>query len=157
MKKIKKGLALLLCVAMAVSCAACGSDDGGTTTTGGSGGTTQGGGTSDDGTREEVTLTMFSQQSVTSESGIWQGWGAQKLYEDLTIKLDLYPTGNEVEQKLNQYLAGGSLPDIIGFKGLDQAQLAMDADMLLPLDEYKELLPNIFENSYYEDAVGYSQ
>ena len=157
MRKIKKGLALLLCVAMAVSCAACGSDDGGTTTTGGSGGTTQGGGTSDDGTREEVTLTMFSQQSVTSESGIWQGWGAQKLYEDLTIKLDLYPTGNEVEQKLNQYLAGGSLPDIIGFKGLDQAQLAMDADMLLPLDEYKELLPNIFENSYYEDAVGYSQ
>ena len=157
MRKIKKGLALLLCVAMAVSCAACGSDDGGTTTTGGSGGTTQGGGTSDDGTREEVTLTMFSQQSVTSESGIWQGWGAQKLYEDLTIKLDLYPTGNEVEQKLNQYLAGGSLPDIIGFKGLDQAQLAMDADMLLPLDEYMELLPNIFENSYYEDAVGYSQ
>lgn len=157
MRKIKKGLALLLCVAMAVSCAACGSDDGGTTTTGGSGGTTQGGETSDDGTREEVTLTMFSQQSVTSESGIWQGWGAQKLYEDLTIKLDLYPTGNEVEQKLNQYLAGGSLPDIIGFKGLDQAQLAMDADMLLPLDEYKELLPNIFENSYYEDAVGYSQ
>ena len=157
MRKIKKGLALFLCVAMAVSCAACGSDDGGTTTTGGSGGTTQGGGTSDDGTREEVTLTMFSQQSVTSESGIWQGWGAQKLYEDLTIKLDLYPTGNEVEQKLNQYLAGGSLPDIIGFKGLDQAQLAMDADMLLPLDEYKELLPNIFENSYYEDAVGYSQ
>ena len=157
MRKIKKGLALLLCVAMAVSRAACGSDDGGTTTTGGSGGTTQGGGTSDDGTREEVPLTMFSQQSVTSESGIWQGWGAQKLYEDLTIKLDLYPTGNEVEQKLNQYLAGGSLPDIIGFKGLDQAQLAMDADMLLPLDEYKELLPNIFENSYYEDAVGYSQ
>ena len=157
MRKIKKGLALLLCVAMAVSCAACGSDDGSTTTTGGSGGTTQSGGTSDDGTREEVTLTLFSQQSVTSESGIWQGWGAQKLYEDLTIKLDLYPTGNEVEQKLNQYLAGGSLPDIIGFKGLDQAQLAMDADMLLPLDEYKELLPNIFESTYYEDAVGYSQ
>ena len=33
----------------------------------------------------------------------------------------------------------------------------MDADMLLPLDEYKELLPNIFESTYYEDAVGYSQ
>ena len=96
MRKIKKGLALFLCVAMAVSCAACGSDDGSTTTTGGPGGTTKGGETSDDGTRAEVTRTVFSQQSVTSESGIWQGWGAQKLYEDLTIKLDLYPTGNEV-------------------------------------------------------------
>lgn len=105
---------------------------------------------------DEVILTAFVQQSVTGESGIWEGWGAKKLYDDLKLKVDFYPTGTEVEQKLNQYLAGGILPDVIGFKGLDQAQLAMDADMLLPLNEYKDKLPNIFEQENYKDAVAYS-
>ena len=54
--------------------------------------------------KEEVTLTGFVMQSVTGESGIWEGWGAQKLYDDLKIKLELDPTGNEVETKLQQYL-----------------------------------------------------
>ena len=83
-----------------------------------------------------MTLSAFIQQSVTGESGIWQGWGAQKLHDDLNMKINFDPTGNEVESKLSQYLVAGELPDIIGFKGLDQAQLAMDAGMLLPLDEY---------------------
>ena len=62
-----------------------------------------------------------------------------------------------METKLEQYLVAGELPDFIGFKGLDQAELAMDADMLLPLDEYKDRLPNIFENEIYDNAVRYSQ
>ena len=107
--------------------------------------------------REEVTLSAFIQQSVTGESGIWQGWGAQKLYEDLNMKINFDPTGNEVESKLSQYLVAGELPDIIGFKGLDQAQLAMDAGMLLPLDEYQDQLPNIFGEEVYQNAIKYSQ
>ncbi|MGI6670692.1 MAG: extracellular solute-binding protein [Christensenellales bacterium] len=107
--------------------------------------------------REEVTLTAFIQQSVTSESGIWLGWGAKRLYEDTGIKLDFYPTGNEVEQKLQQYLAADDLPDIIGFKGLDQAQLAMNAEMLLPLDDYADKLPNLFANDLYTNAIAYSK
>ncbi len=107
--------------------------------------------------REEVTLSAFVMQSVSGESGIWQGWGAEKLYEDLKIKVDFDPTGNEVETKLQQYLVAGSLPDIIGLKGLDQAALAMDAEMLLPLDEYKDQLPNLFENEHYANAIKYSQ
>ena len=54
--------------------------------------------------REEVTLSAFIQQSVTGESGIWQGWGAQKLHDDLNMKINFDPTGNEVESKLSQYL-----------------------------------------------------
>ncbi|MGI6652755.1 MAG: extracellular solute-binding protein [Christensenellales bacterium] len=111
----------------------------------------------DEAAREEVTLTAFIQQSVTSESGIWQGWGAKRLYEDTGIKLDFYPTGNEVEQKLQQYLAADDLPDIIGFKGLDQAQLAMNAEMLLPLDDYADKLPNLFANDLYTNAIAYSK
>ena len=107
--------------------------------------------------REEVTLSAFVMQSVTGESGIWQGWGAQKLYDDLKIKINFDPTGNEVETKLQQYLVAGQLPDLIGLKGLDQANLAMDADMLLPLDEYKDQLPNLFENELYADAIKYSE
>ncbi len=107
--------------------------------------------------REEVTLSAFIMQSVTGESGIWQGWGAKKLYEDLKIKVDFDPTGNEVETKLQQYLVGGFLPDIIGLKGLDQAALVMDAKLLLPLDEYKDQLPNLFDNELYANAIKYSQ
>ncbi len=107
--------------------------------------------------KEEITLTAFVQQSATSESGIWQGWGAKRLYDDTKIKIDFYPTGNEVEQKLQQYLAAGDLPDIIGFKGLDQAQLAMGAGKLLPLDQYADKLPSIFENEVYLNAVNYSK
>ena len=107
--------------------------------------------------REEATISAFIMQSVTGESGIWQGWGAQKLYDDLKIKIDFDPTGNEVETKLQQYLIGGDLPDLVGLKALDQAQLAMDADTLLPLDEYADKLPNIFENELYANAVKYSE
>lgn len=107
--------------------------------------------------REEKTLSAFVMQSASGESGIWQGWGAQKLYDDLKMKINFDPTGAEVETKLQQYLVSGSLPDIIGLRGLEQAQLVMDADMLLPLDEYKDRLPNIFENEIYANAVDYTQ
>ncbi|BCJ93260.1 hypothetical protein acsn021_08290 [Anaerocolumna cellulosilytica] len=154
---MKKLLVLLLCAVMAFNLTACGKKGGNTktnTNTGSGTGTTT---PTTEAEKQETTLTAFIQQSVTSESGIWQGWGAQRLYDDTKIKLDTYPTGNEVEQKLQQYLVSGSLPDIVGFKGLDQAQLAMDADMLVALDDYKDLLPNIFGVSNYEDAIAYSQ
>ena len=164
----KKVLSLLLASTMVFSIAACGSDASSSTSTSGNAPastTTQTGGSSEataEATaapkdREEVTLSAFIMQSVTGESGIWTGWGAQKLYDDLKIKIDFDPTGNEVETKLQQYLVAGQLPDLIGLKGLDQAQLAMDADMLLPLDEYKDRLPNIFNNECYASAVSYSQ
>jgi len=158
----KKLLALVLCVTMVLGLAGCGKKDGSdtkvSTTEGQSVDTTDTSTTTvEDTAKEEATLTAFVQQSVSSESGIWQGWGAQKLYDDTKLKIDFYPTGNEVEQKLQQYLVSGSLPDIIGFKGLDQAQLAMDAGMLLSLDEHKDLLPNIFETENYQDAIAYSE
>lgn len=146
LKRFKKATAAALAGSIALGIAGCAGESG-------SDPTPDNGGKN---STEEVTLTAFVQQSVSGESGIWEGWGAKKLYDDLNIKIDFYPTGNEVEQKLNQYLAGGILPDIIGFKGLDQAQLAMDADMLLPLNEYKDKLPSIFETEQYQDAVQYS-
>lgn len=156
----KKLLSLLLAGTMVFSLAACGGNDAPAAT--GSAEPSSANGSEPAGSQEaadkdEVTLSAFIMQSVTGESGTWTGWGAQKLYDDLKIKINFDPTGNEVETKLQQYLVAGQLPDLIGLKGLDQAQLAMDADMLLPLDEYKDKLPNIFENELYADAVRYSQ
>jgi len=158
----KKVMALLLSATMVLSLAACGNSNEPTAASTTQSQTESSQTESQEQTeevkeREEVTLSAFIMQSVTGESGIWQGWGAQKLYDDLKMKINFDPTGNEVETKLQQYLVSGSLPDIIGLKGLDQAQLAMDADMLLPLDEYKDQLPNLFENELYENAVRYSQ
>ena len=105
---------------------------------------------------QEVVLSAFVQQAVTSDSVLWEGWAAQKLYNDTNLKVDFYATGTEVEQKLKQYIAAGTLPDIIGFKDLDQAQLAMDAGLLVPLDEYKDKLPAIFGTEEYQSAISYS-
>ncbi len=107
--------------------------------------------------KEDLTLTAFVQQSASTESGIWTGWGAKKLYDDTKLKLEFYPSGDSTEEKLQQYLVAGTLPDLVGFKGQDQAQMAMDANMLVDLTEYKNLLPNIFESKYYKDAVAYTE
>lgn len=104
----------------------------------------------------DVVLSAFVQQAVSPDSGIWEGWAARRLYEDTGIRMDFYPTGIEVEQKLKQYMASGNLPDIIGFKDLDQAQMAMDAGLLLPLDEHRDKLPSIFGTEEYENAVAYT-
>lgn len=138
----KTGRWLCVFAAVAVTFGGCGN-------TGGTGGREQG--------QEGVVLSAFVQQSVSAESGIWDGWAAAKLYDDTNIRVDFAATGNAVEQKLKQYIAAGTLPDIIGFRDSDQAQMALDADLLLPLDDYKELLPNLFETEEYKKAVSYSR
>lgn len=101
-------------------------------------------------------VTAFIQQANTS-SYIWKGWGAQRLQEDTGLSLELASIGTQVEDKLKLYMSSGTIPDIIGFKNLNQAKLYMDAGLLLPLDEKKDLLPAIFEDSNYEPAIAYSR
>lgn len=108
-------------------------------------------------TSKGYTLTAFIQQSVSDETGIWNNWAAEKLKEDTGIMLDFYPTGDNVEKKILQYIVAGEIPDIIGFKGTDQVQYALDAGLLLPLEKYKDELPNLFENEIYADAIEYTK
>jgi hypothetical protein len=105
----------------------------------------------------DVTITAFVQSSASTESGIWQGWGAKKLYDDLNIKVDFLPTSREVAQKLQQYLAAYDLPDVVGFNQKDQGQRALDAEALLPLDQYEDKLPALFKSGYYNNAIAYSR
>lgn len=119
----KKLLAALLASAMVLSVTACGDtgSEAGGSETGSSSSQTQASGGEESkessdaapAEREEKTVSAFVMQSVTGESGIWQGWGAKKLYDDLKLKIDFDPTGNEVETKLQQYLVAGQLPDLV--------------------------------------------
>lgn len=107
--------------------------------------------------KAEPILNVFIMRTEESKAGIWQGWGAKKLYDDLNMKLNFFPTGVKTNVDLPQYLVAGQLQDFVGLKDMDYAQLIMDADMFLPLDEYQEKLPNIFQKEIYEDAVRYSR
>lgn len=106
--------------------------------------------------KETVILSAFVQQSVSTESGIWQGWAADRLYEDTGLRIDFKLSGTEADEKLKRYIASGTLPDIIGFHDAGQAQIAIDAGLLAALDDYKDRLPSIYGNEIYAQAVDYS-
>lgn len=108
------------------------------------------------GERQEQTLTVLIMRSDETKVGSWQGWGAKKLYDDLKLRLNFFLTGASHEVELRQYLMAGQLPDFLGLKSLDHVKLIMDADMLLPLDEYRDKLPSLFENPAYLNAIRYT-
>lgn len=105
--------------------------------------------------KNDTVLTILVQQSGTNMTGTWEGKGAEKLYEDTGIRLEFYSNGNGEEKRLKQYLAAGTLPDIIGFRDMEQAELLMGADVLLNLDEQKEVLTEVFETPEYRTALRY--
>ncbi len=104
---------------------------------------------------EDCTVTVLIRQEGSNAAGSWEGAGADKLYEDTGIHVEFYSNGSGDEKNLKQYLAAGTLPDLVGFQNLEQAELLIGADVLLPLDEYSGQLPEIFHNSCYEAAVQY--
>lgn len=104
---------------------------------------------------QEVVLTALVRQPGVNVTGTWTGEGAEKLYEDTGIRLEFYSNGSGDERKLKQYLAAGTLPDLIGFRDLEQAELLMGADVLLDLNGYETELPGIFKTAQYDTAVKY--
>lgn len=106
--------------------------------------------------KQEIILTALIQQSASSNFGTWTGWGAEKLYEDTGIRINFYSNGSGNGQMLWQYMAAGTLPDVIGFD-LSQIQLLKDTNLLAPLDQYEELLPSIFETEEYDNALTYNR
>lgn len=105
--------------------------------------------------QEDCTVTVLIRQAGSNAAGSWEGAGADKLYEDTGIRVEFYSNGSGDEKSLKQYLAAGTLPDLVGFQNMEQAELLIGAEVLLPLDEYNNRLPEIFNNSQYETAVRY--
>lgn len=107
--------------------------------------------------KEMVTLSAFIMQSVSSNFGLQEDWMAEIMKDELKVQIEFAPTGDAVEQKLQAMMAGGELPDIIGFKEHKQGLAAVDAKMLLNLEDYKDKMPNVFANDLMKYAVKYSR
>ena len=109
---------------------------------------------------EVVTLKVFSMPSNTS--GLAEGWWADVLREEVGVELEILPSGEQGEQKLQALMASGELPDIVVFNNNKSVENAVAGDMLLAYDDYKELLPNLYANAekslkYYADNVSNGQ
>ncbi|MBQ7840065.1 MAG: extracellular solute-binding protein [Lachnospiraceae bacterium] len=110
--------------------------------------------------QEVVTLKVFSMPSNTS--GVVEGWWADILREEVGVELEILPSGNEGVQKLQALMASGELPDIVVFNDNKLVENAVAGKMLLAYDDYKDLLPNLYENAenslnYYADNVSDGQ
>lgn len=103
--------------------------------------------------QQEVTLTVLVQQQGRDMTGTWEGKGAEKLYEDTGIRLEFYSNGNGDDSKLKQYMSAGTLPDVVGFRDMEQAELLLGANLLLDLDQYREQLSSVYETEAYSTAL----
>lgn len=154
----KRILACLLAVLMVVNLGACkgtASKD----TADVSGGSTETG-TADSAKEEAVELRVLSLPA--NSSGVQEGWWADEVEKAVGVKLNLLPSGDQGEQKLQAMMASGDLPDIIVFKDYKQVENAVAGNMLLAYDDYKDSLPNLYANAatslrYYADNVSMGQ
>ncbi|MDR1704692.1 MAG: hypothetical protein LBS19_08410 [Clostridiales bacterium] len=108
-----------------------------------------------------VTLTGFMTSGSNQTAIDKATWFTTWLEENMGIKLQFTDAaGVAPSQIIQTMLASRDLPDMIQFGGQEGhgfASTAADVGLLLNLDEYKEYLPNIYGNPYYEQALAYSR
>lgn len=109
---------------------------------------------------EIVRLQVLCMPSNTS--GVITGWFPDYIKEQLGVELELLPAGDQGEQKLQALMTSGELPDIVVFKDDKQVVNAVAGDMLVSYDDYKDLLPNVYENApmslkYYAENMSNGQ
>ncbi len=95
--------------------------------------------------REIVTLETFSMPA--NVSGLQQGWWCDILKENVGVQIELMPSGDQGEQKLQALMAAGELPDIVVFKDKKQVEDAIRGKMLVSLDDNLAKLPNVAKNA----------
>lgn len=91
-----------------------------------------------------------------------RGWFDDYVKEKINVQTECLVTGEQAEQKLQTMMASGELPDIIVFKDDKQVINAVTGDMLLAYDDYKDLVPNLYNNAgismrYYADNISNGQ
>lgn len=101
--------------------------------------------------REVVDIQMISLPS--NSSGPIEGWIGKYLMDELAIRVELLPAGDQGEQKLQALMAAGSLPDMIVFKDAKQILDAQRAGMLVAFDDYADVMPNA--QTYAKTAMQY--
>lgn len=103
------------------------------------------------------TLSVFSMSS--NVSGLQENWFSKVLEEKFAVKLDIISNGGDATQKLQALMTSGELPDIVVFQDKNkQVSDAVQANLLLNLDDYKDYTKNIEKNAgkslqYFRDNV----
>ena len=137
----KRIVAWLLIMTMVLGLAGCGAASAGSTAG------SEGGSTAQEGSAAKtITLYPYNAGPVT-------GWLGDYLLEKGII-LEVIPYS---EEKTQAMLASGSLPDIVVFNSATNAKAALEAGMLLPLDDYQDQLPHVMENDILKAGLDYAR
>jgi putative aldouronate transport system substrate-binding protein len=107
-----------------------------------------------------VQLDVFSASTASvSAAGVYDDtWWGKILKEKVGVSLNVIPSGDRAQEKLQALMAGGELPDIVIFGNTKDFQNAIRGNMLVNLDEHIDKLPNVVSNAsnaleYYRDNV----
>ena len=139
----KRIVAWLLIMTMVLGLAGCGAASAGSTAG------SEGGSTAQEGSAAK-TLYPYN---AGLQSGPVTGWLGDYLLEKGII-LEVIPYS---EEKTQAMLASGSLPDIVVFNSATNAKAALEAGMLLPLDDYQDQLPHVMENDILKAGLDYAR
>ena len=141
----KRIVAWLLIMTMVLGLAGCGAASAGSTAG------SEGGSTAQEGSAAK-TITLYP-YNAGLQSGPVTGWLGDYLLERGII-LEVIPYS---EEKTQAMLASGSLPDIVVFNSATNAKAALEAGMLLPLDDYQDQLPHVMENDILKAGLDYAR
>ena len=141
----KRIVAWLLIMTMVLGLAGCGAASAGSTAG------SEGGSTAQEGSAAK-TITLYP-YNAGLQSGPVTGWLGDYLLEKGII-LEVIPYS---EEKTQAMLASGSLPDIVVFNSATNAKAALEAGMLLPLDDYQDQLPHVMENYILKAGLDYAR
>lgn len=141
----KRIVAWLLIMTMVLGLAGCGAASAGSTAG------SEGGSTAQEGSAAK-TITLYP-YNAGLQSGPATGWLGDYLLEKGII-LEVIPYS---EEKTQAMLASGSLPDIVVFNSATNAKAALEAGMLLPLDDYQDQLPHVMENDILKAGLDYAR
>lgn len=141
----KRIVAWLLIMTMILGLAGCGAASAGSTAG------SEGGSTAQEGSAAK-TITLYP-YNAGLQSGPVTGWLGDYLLEKGII-LEVIPYS---EEKTQAMLASGSLPDIVVFNSATNAKAALEAGMLLPLDDYQDQLPHVMENDILKAGLDYAR
>lgn len=150
-KVVSKVVSVLLCTAMSLSMIACGNTDKGN---GSEIVDSEAGSTSADtenaASQEVVEITLYPSMSAGGTQDV--AWQDEWYRENLGIVVKNRLSGDGV---LESMIASGELTDVIMFQDVTKRKTAIEAGLLLDLSQYKEKLPNVFENDIYATALAY--
>lgn len=102
---------------------------------------------------KEGKLTVLLQTEDYQNRNTWKGENAEALYQETGLTLSLTSVDMSGDKQLEQYMVTGTLPDIMIFKGVNQAKVLLDAGLLMKWNEYEEQLENVFHEEVYWQAI----